>query len=141
MAVPEVGKFVVCIVISGKQIIENWQQNKDIDSIIDIVANYANLLENELLKTDGRFTEKNTGSLILSTARNGMLDIWSQFCEEIEKKLTIEQVDNLVGKFKTDIFNVLNVMKELNNGLPTKSLNDFYNRFNSDWGRNEINTP
>ena len=40
MAVPEVGKFVVCIVISGKQIIENWQQNKDIDCIKDIIANY-----------------------------------------------------------------------------------------------------
>lgn len=132
MAVPEVGKFVLCIVISGKQIIENWQQNKDIDNIIDVIDSYADLLEDNQLKTDGRFTEINTGSLILSTARNSLLDIWSQFCKKIKKQLTVEQVDDLVGKLKTDIFNVLSVMKELNSGLPTKSLNDFYNRYNSD---------
>ena len=32
MAVPEVGKFVVCIVMSGRKIIETWQQNNDIES-------------------------------------------------------------------------------------------------------------
>jgi len=132
MGVPEVGKFVICIVISGREVIETWQQNKDIENIIDIINNYGNLLENEQFKTEGRLTEKNTGSLILSTARNSMLDIWSQFDKEVEKHLTIEQVDDLVEKLKTDIFNVLNVMKGLNSGLPTKSLNDFHNRYNSD---------
>ena len=89
------------------------------------------MLGNEQFKTEGKLTEKNTGSLILSTAKNSMLDIWSQFDKEVEKHLTIEQVDDLVEKLKTDIFNVLNVMKGLNSRLPTKSLNDFYNRYTS----------
>ena len=42
MAVLEVGKFVVCIVTSVREIIETWQQNKDIESIIYIINNYSN---------------------------------------------------------------------------------------------------
>jgi len=131
MAMPEIGKFVVCIVISGRKIIEGWQQNKDIKSIIDIINDYENLLEDEQLKAEGKLTEKNTGSLILSTARNSILGIWSQFCKEMQQDLTTEHVDNLVGNLKTDIFNELNILNELNGKLPTKTLIDFHHRYRS----------
>ena len=68
-----------------------------------------------------------------------MLDIWCQFCKEIEKNLAKEQVDELVEKLKTDIFNELDVMKGLNSGLLTKSLTDFHNRYNSDCQVSNIN--
>ncbi|MEN8248893.1 MAG: hypothetical protein ABFS32_08170 [Bacteroidota bacterium] len=129
MAMPEIGKIVVCIVISGRKIIEAWQQNKDIESIIDIINNYENLLEDEQLKTEGKLTEKNTGSLILSTARNSMLGIWSQFCQEIHQDPATEQVDNLVGNLKTDIFNELDTVNGLNGKLPTKTLIDYHHRY------------
>jgi hypothetical protein len=131
MAMPEIGKIVVCIVISGRKIIETWQQNKDVESIIDIIKNYENLLEDEQFKTEGKLTEKNTGSLILSTARNSMLGIWSQFCQEIKQDLATEQVDNLVGNLKTNIFNELNILNGLNGELPTKTLIDYHHRYRS----------
>jgi hypothetical protein len=58
MAMPETGKFVVCIVISGRKIIEAWQLNKDIKSIIDIINNYEKLLEDEQLKAEGKPLKK-----------------------------------------------------------------------------------
>ena len=131
MAMPEIGKFVVCIVISGRKIIEAWQQNKDIKSIIDIINNYEKLLEDEQLKAEGKLTEKNTGSLILSTARNNISGIWSQFCKEMQQDLTTEHVDNLVGNLKTDIFNELNILNGLNGKLPTKTLIDYHHRYHS----------
>ncbi len=78
------------------------QQNKDIKSIIDIINNYEKLLEDEQLKVEGKLTEKNTGSLILSTARNSILGIWSQFCKEMQQDLATEQVDSLVGNLKNN---------------------------------------
>ncbi len=89
------------------------------------------MLEDEQLKTEGKLTEKNTGSLILSTARNSMLGIWSQFCQEIQQDLATEQVDNLVGNLKTDIFNELNTVNGLNGKLPTKTLIDYHHRYDS----------
>lgn len=131
MAVPEVGIFVVCIIKSGRNIIETWQQTKDIKNLIFIINNNENLFKDEQIKIEGRLVEKNTGSLILSTARNNMLDIWFHFCKEIKQDLTTEQVNNLVEKLKTDIFNELNTMKKLNGELPTETLKDYYNKYDS----------
>ncbi|NOQ25772.1 MAG: hypothetical protein GQ564_10465 [Bacteroidales bacterium] len=131
MAVPEVGIFVVCIVKSGKNIIETWQQDKDIENIIFIINNNEILFKVEQIKLEGRLAEKNTGSLILSTAKNNILDIWSHFRNEIKQDLTIEQVDNLIGKLKTDIFNELKTMIRLNGELPTETLKDYYNKYDN----------
>ncbi len=131
MAMPEIGKFVVCIVISGRKIIEAWQQNKDIKSVIDIINNHKKLLEDEQLKAEGKLAEKNTGSLILSTTRYSIMGIWSQFCKEMQQDLTTEHVDNLVENLKTDIFNELNILNVLNGKLPTKTLIDFHSIYQS----------
>jgi hypothetical protein len=88
-------------------------------------------LEDEQLKAEGKLTEKNTGSLILSTARNSILGIWSQFCKEMQQDLATEQVDNLVRRLKTDIFNELNKLNELNGKLPTETLIDYYLKYDS----------
>ena len=117
--------------MSGRKIIEAWQQNKDIKSIIDIINDYENLLEDEQHKAEGKLTEKNTGNLILSTTRNSILGIWSQFCKEMQQDLTTEHVDNLVGNLKADIFNELNILNRLNGKLPTKTFIDFHHRYRS----------
>jgi histidinol phosphatase-like enzyme len=117
--------------MSGREIIETRCRDKDVKSIIYIINNYENLLKDEQIKTEGKLTEKHTGSLILSTCRNNMVGMWSQFCNEIQQDLTAEQVDDLVEKLKTDISNALEVMNRLNGELSTKTLKEYYNKYDS----------
>lgn len=131
MAVPEVGKFVISIVMSTGKIIEIWQQNKDVDSIIHIINDYENTLEDEMCKIEGKLTQKYTVSLILSTCKNNMVAIWSHFCEEIKQDYTNEQVDSFVKELKTDILSELKVMNRLNGKLATQILQDYYNKYDN----------
>ena len=89
------------------------------------------MLEDEQLKAEGKLTEKNTGSLTLSTARNSIMGIWSKFCQEMQQDLATEQVDNLVENLKTDIFNEINILNGFNGKLPTKTLIDYHHRYHS----------
>jgi hypothetical protein len=129
MAVPEVGKFVISIVMSAGKIIEIWQQNKDINSIVHIINDYENALEEEMCKIEGILTQKYTVSLILSTCKNNIVAIWSQFCEEIQQDYTNEQIDSFVEELKTDILSELKVMNTLNGKLATQILQDYYNKY------------
>lgn len=117
--------------MSAGKIIEIWQQNKDINSIVYIINDYENALEEEMCKIEGKLTQKYTGSLILSTCKNNMVGIWSHFCKEIQHDFTNEQVDSFVEKLKIDIFKELKVMNRLNGKLATQILQDYLDKYDT----------